>query len=385
MTDTPLSANPAAPPAGGAPDPRRGRLGRLRTIDRHLFAVRVVLNALLVLALLYTLALTHSLIIPLVLAAFIGLGLNPIVAAAARWRVPRAATAALLMLVLGFGIGAGIASLAQPASTWLQRVPRVLRHVTPKLKPLTQKINAATQATSSLTGTQTTRRQQPARAVFTASDLLKVAPRIVGSVLVVGLLVFFFLVFGDAMLRRLVEISPTFEKKRLNVALVRNIQVEVSRYLLTTAMINGTLGALTAAWLWGLGVEDPLLWGGLVAMANFIPYVGAITMTMVLAMVGMLQFHGLWHGLLPAAGFACLSATEGNFVTPLIMGRRMRLSPVAILVWLMIWGWIWGIPGALMAVPMLTIVKLVTEQLPGWTWFAQMVGRGSSPHGNHQQ
>jgi predicted PurR-regulated permease PerM len=200
-------------------------------------------------------------------------------------------------------------------------------------------------------------------------------PRVLANVLTVALLVFFFLIYGDALLRRLVEISPTFEYKRHNVAIVRGIQSEVSRYLLTTVSINASLGAITAAWLGWMGVPDPLLWGGLAAIVNFVPYVGAITMTLLLSVVGLLHFHDPLQGLLPALGFACLTATEGNLITPMILGRSMRLSPVAILLWLLIWGWLWGIPGALLAVPMLTSAKIITERLRGWSWFAQMVQR----------
>lgn len=375
--------NEPLPPATG-PDRHAGTsrasIGaiRLRHFTRHLLGVRVVLNALLVLAVLYTLALAHSLVIPLVLAAFIGLGLNPLVAIAARWHVPRVLGALVLMLALGGCIGTGVTLLAQPAAHWLQRAPHVLRHVAPKLKPVTERINAATQATQSLVGNThaTHRSSQPAHtAVFTAWDLLQITPRVLAYVLTVMLLVFFFLIYGDALLRRLVEISPTFRNKRLNVTLVRDIQSQVSRYLLTATTINVSLGLLTAAWLWWLGVPDPLLWGSLATLFNFIPYVGGIATTLLLVVVGLLQFPNPLHGLIPAAGFACLSFTEGNFITPLVMGQSMRLSPVAILIWLLIWGWMWGIPGALLAVPMLTCAKLATEHLPGWQWFAQVVGR----------
>jgi predicted PurR-regulated permease PerM len=353
--------------------------GQWSRLARRMLGLRVVLNAMLVLAVLYTLALAHSLVIPLVLAAFVGLGLNPVVAAAStRWHVPRAVGTLVLMVALGIGMGTGVTLLTQPAANWLQRAPQALRHVAPKLKPLTSRINAASQATRSLMGDQ----HAPSRtsgntqeAIFSARDVLKIAPRVLANVLAVTLLVFFFLIYGDALLRRLVEISPTFRKKRLNVTLVRNIQIQVSRYLLTTSSINASLGALTSLWLWSLGVPDPMLWGGMVALANFIPYVGAITMTSLLAVVGLLQFHDPVHGLLPAAGFACMSIVEGNFITPLILGQSMRLSPVAILIWLLIWGWMWGIPGALLAVPMLTSVKLIANQVRGWRWFSQMVER----------
>lgn len=357
---------------------RRFHIPGIRGFNRHLLAVRIVLNALLIMAVMYTVALTSSLLIPLVLAAFLGLGLNPVVAAASRLYIPRTVAALLVMLALGSSVAAGVTLLAPPAAAWLQRAPAAIRHVAPKLKPMTEQINAASRATQSLVNGRGT--TPPAAAthragLFTAWDVLQMTPRVLANVLTVALLVFFFLIYGDALLRRLVEISPTFEHKRHNVAIVRGIQSEVSRYLLTTVVINATLGALTAAWLWWMEVPDPLLWGGVAAIVNFVPYVGAITTTLLLAMVGLLHFHDPLEGLLPAFGFACLTATEGNLITPMILGRSMRLSPVAILIWLLVWGWLWGIPGALLAVPMLTSVKLITARLRGWSWFAQMVER----------
>src|SRR5699024_8990763 len=147
------------------------------------------------------LALAHSLIIPLVLAAFLGLGLNPVVAAANRWHIPRAIAALVVMLALGVGVGAGVTWLAQPAANWLQRAPSALHDVAPKLKPVTQRINEATEATRSLIGGDkrvSHGRQGTNPNLFTAWDVLRMTPRILANVLTVTLLVFFFLIYGDA-------------------------------------------------------------------------------------------------------------------------------------------------------------------------------------------
>jgi predicted PurR-regulated permease PerM len=110
-------------------------------------------------------------------------------------------------------------------------------------------------------------------------------------------------------------------------------------------------------------------------IANFIPYVGAITTTTVLLLVGLMNFREIGHAVLPAVVFASITVVEGNMITPMILGRRMRVSPVAILLWLLLWGFLWGIPGALLAVPMLTSAKLISEHVRGWQWFAVMVQR----------
>jgi predicted PurR-regulated permease PerM len=348
-----------------------------RRISRHLRAIRISLTGMILLATVYTVAIGKSLLVPLVLAAFIGLALNPIVVAAARVRLPRWFAAVTVMLLLGVGLVSAVATLSTPALNWFHEAPNAMRTFAPKIKPMTQQIEAASRATQNLVG-GTVARNAPAvnnDFAFTAWDIVAGAPKVLASVLTVALLVFFFLVYGDEILRRAVEISPTFAYKRHTVSIVRSIQTEVSSYLLLTAAINVTLGLVTSGVLYLYGVPDPLLWGSVAAIANFIPYVGAITTTTILSIVGVLHFQELGPALLPAATFAGITAIEGNLLTPMLQGRRSRLSPVAILLWLLVWGWIWGIPGALLAVPMLTCVKLITAKLRGWEWFAHMISR----------
>ena len=351
-----------------------------RGMRRHLRAIRGLLNALLFLALMYTITLTKALLIPLVLAAFLGLALNPIVAFGTRFHLPRWLTASVLMIGLIVGIGSGVGLLAQPAIGWFHGAPAAIKSFVPKLRSLTQPLEAANRATQTLvSGSNSIRAAtttQPAPMSISAWDVVSTAPKVLAAVLSVTLLVFFFLVYGDTMLRRLVEITPSFAYKRHAVTIVRGIQTEVSRYLLTALLINAGLGALTAGMLWLYKVPDPLLWGAVAMFANFIPYVGAIVTTTLLAVVCMLYANDVnLDVFLPALTFAGITAVEGNLITPLIQGHSMRLSPIAILLWLLVWGWLWGIPGALLAVPMLTCTKLIAERVRSWNWFAVIVQR----------
>jgi predicted PurR-regulated permease PerM len=351
-----------------------------RGMRRHLRAIRGLLNMLLFLALMYTITLTKALLIPLVLAAFLGLALNPLVAAGTRIHLPRWLTASVLMIGLIIGIGSGVSLLTQPAVGWFHGAPQALKSFVPKLKHLTQPLEAANRATQTLvsgnTGTIHTPATPSPPMTISAWDVVSTTPKVLAAVLSVLLLVFFFLVYGDTMLRRLVEITPGFGYKRHAVVIVRGIQTEVSRYLLTALLINAGLGAVTAGMLWLYKVPDPLLWGVVAMFANFIPYVGAIVTTSVLAVVCMLYANEMsLHVFLPVLTFAGITALEGNLITPMIQGHSMRLSPIAILLWLLVWGWLWGIPGALLAVPMLTCTKLIAERVRSWHWFAVMVQR----------
>jgi predicted PurR-regulated permease PerM len=357
--------------------PRRpGALARRRA--RRLRALRLPLLILTFLAIAATLVVARTLFVPLVLAAFVGMGLNPIVAGLRRIYVPRVLGALLIMVGLIVGLSEAAVLLTAPAAEWIREAPQAIHQLAPKIRHMVRPLSAASHAASqSLAGFGVGSNVSPAGAApnFGVSDLLLLAPRILAEALTVLLLVFFFLTYGDHMRRRLASASPRFAYRRVALKLVRGIQLEISRYLLTVTLINACLGALTAAILWGWQMPDAVLWGCVVALLNFMPYLGAITSTLLLCVVGLLHFNSPVHALLPALCFACLAALEGNVITPMIMGRRLRLSPVAILIWLLIWGWMWGIPGALLAVPMLTCAKLITERVPGMEWFARMVQR----------
>jgi predicted PurR-regulated permease PerM len=283
------------------------------------------------------------------------------------------------MLGLIAGTGSGVGLLAQPAVGWFHGAPAAIKSFVPKLRSFTKPLEAANRATQTLVSSGTSTRAavpQSAPVPISAWDVVSTAPKVLAAVLSVLLLVFFFLIYGDSMLRRLVEITPGFTYKRHAVSIVRGIQSEVSRYLLTALLINASLGAVTAGMLWLYKVPDPLLWGAVAMFANFIPYVGAIVTTTVLAVVCMLYANDAsLEVFLPVLTFAGLTAVEGNLITPFIQGASMRLSPIAILLWLLVWGWLWGIPGALLAVPMLTCAKLICERVRGWEWFAHIVQR----------
>ncbi|MGH8156239.1 MAG: AI-2E family transporter, partial [Rhodanobacteraceae bacterium] len=342
--------------------------------------LRLPLRILVLLAIGGTLIFASSLLIPLVLAAFIALGLNPIVHGLSRLHVPRGVGSVLVLLALIAVIGGGVTGLSTPAERWIQQAPRIGHEVAYKvermMRPITRISHAASTSLASVGvggAAPAAEKKSAAPGGFSLSDLLTMAPRALAATLTVILLVLFFLTYGDRMRARLVTASPTFSYRRTTARVVRNIQIEISRYLFTVTVINVCLGAATAAVLWALKMPDPLLWGGVATLFNYVPYVGATATTLLLLVVGLLNFSSPLHALGPAACFVCMGAMEGSVITPTIMGHRLRLSPVAVLVWLLIWGWMWGIPGVLLATPMLTCLKLITERLPEWRWFAKVV------------
>jgi predicted PurR-regulated permease PerM len=335
-------------------------------------SIHRLLGILVVGGVLYTCYFASDLILPILLAAFFALLLSPVMKRLVRRWLPRW-VAALLLMGLFFATVAGIANALYPsAAEWAARAPQVLRDATPKLKSFVRPILEASKVGASLSeiaGESPARSQQVLVQAPPRLSLLATTPRVLASVLAVLLLTYFFLIYGDTLLRRVLLLRPTWAAKRLTVDIVRAIQNDVSRYFLTVCSTSIVLGAATAALLWWLGVETPLLWGALAALLNLTPYVGPLVMAALLFFVGLSQFPTVGGALLPAAGYLGLHMLESQVATPLALGRTINLNPLAIIVWLMIWGWLWGILGLLLAVPMLVCLKIVcsrVESLQSW-------------------
>ena len=346
--------------------------------QRQLSRLNLAVGWLAFLATLWACAVAKAFVVPVLFAAFVALSLNPIVQGLARPWLPRSLPAALVVV-------AGIALLvllvvwvAEPAQHWFERAPGAVRSLAPKVRSMTQQIEAAGRATQSII----TLGSQPAAkaaagattpALFDVWDALAAAPRLLASVFAVVLLCYFYLVYGDALLAKVVALSPSLEHKRSAVDILRTMQREMSRYLFTTTLINAAVGLGAGLIAWSLRLEDALFWGVLAAILNFVPYVGPLCMLLVFVVLGLLQSNSVATALLPASLFGALIVLEGQFVTPWILGRRLKLNPVAILLWLMLLGWLWGPVGVVLAVPALVVVKIVCERVEGWDWLARAV------------
>lgn len=325
---------------------------------------------------LYTCYFAAELILPILLALFLALLLSPLMKRLSSGWLPRWIAALLLILIsVSSVVGIGNA-LYTPASEWVAKAPKVMRSVTPKLKSLMRPITEANKVGESLSeitgegksGNKTVVVQAPPKA-----SLLSTTPRVLASVLAVVLLTYFFLLYGDTVLRRTLMMRSTWEQKRITVDIVRSIQNDLSRYFLTVCSTSILLGVATIALLWVLKVENPLLWGALAALLNLTPYVGPLIMVGLLSMIGLSQFPSLGEAFLPAAGYMGLHLLESQMATPLALGHTINLNPLAIILWLMIWGWMWGILGLLLAVPMLVCLKIICSRVEGLQGWAVML------------
>jgi predicted PurR-regulated permease PerM len=338
------------------------------------------LHVLAVLATLFTCWAARDLLVPIMLAMFFALIGNPVVRRLRKLWVPRWIGA--LAVVFG-GLAASIflaSLLVGPAGDWVRQVPTELKQVTPKLRLLTKQVDQANKAAESiakaagaaptLTNLPTDKPRAPN--LWTA---IGKAPEMLASLGAVVLLTYFFLVYGAGLQRQAISLLPDRHQKGLTVDILRRIETDVSRYVLTITVINIGLGLiLTGALYWlGLDIADALLWGTVAALLNYAPYVGPLTGVIVLGIVGVVAFDDPGRMLLPPAIYLGLHALESQAVTPVILGRRMAISPLVMLLWLMLWGWLWGIAGLLLAVPMLACFKILSERVEGWQGWAKVI------------
>ncbi|MBB5014788.1 AI-2E family transporter [Rehaibacterium terrae] len=339
-------------------------------------------GTLLVLALLYTAWAASSLLIPIVLAMFLGLIANPIVRGLQKLWIPRW-LGALGVVVGGVAAAVLLASvLVRPAAEWVRQAPSEIRQHAPKLRALTKPFEeanrAASESLSQLAG-QAPQAPSPVQIVEPAPSglwsVLSGTPITLASVGAIVLLAYFFLLYGENLQRRAITLLPDRAKQRVTVEILRTIESEVSRYVLTITVINIGLGAATAAALWGLGLKpgDALLWGTVVGLLNYAPYFGPLVGTIALTLVGMVAFKELGQALLVPAAYLAINLVESQLVTPIVLGRRMAISPLILLLWLMLWGWLWGVAGLLLAVPMLVTFKIVSARIDGWQGWAQVM------------
>jgi predicted PurR-regulated permease PerM len=340
-------------------------------------------TALMVLATLavgYTLWAAQDLLLPVLLAMFFALVGNPIIRMLQRILVPRF-VGALLVLVLGI---TGTVLLAQqlvtPAGEWVRQVPAQMRDLAPKLRNLVKPMQEANKAAENIAraagGENTTR---PVQVVKTEiNDPYKVltsTPRVAASVLAVVLLTFFFMVYGQSLQRNAIALLPGRQQKRITVEILQSIEHEISRYVLTISVINTLFGLIFAVALHALGVplDEALLWGTMAALLNFAPYVGPLIGILIMLLMGFVAFDDPLHALLPAGIYLTLHTLEGQLITPIVLGKRMALSPLILILGLMVFGWLWGIIGLLLAVPLLVCVKIVLSKIEGMEGWAKLL------------
>ncbi|WP_407061001.1 AI-2E family transporter [Agrilutibacter solisilvae] len=335
--------------------------------------------ALLIATLLLAAALwaAQGLVLPILLALFFSLVGNPIIRTLRRLWIPRF-LGALLVLAGGlFLAGALVNQLIEPASEWVRQVPKEMREITPKLRQMAKPMQEANKVAENI-ATAAGGESKPVQVVRTQVHdpyrTLTETPRMAASILAVVLLTFFFMVYGENLQRNAIALLHSRQQKRLTVEILQSMEQELSRYVFTISLINAVVGLVFAICLVLLEMPLPeaLLWGTMAAILNFAPYVGPLLGIGIMLLIGLTTFDD-WMALAPAGIYLVLHTLEGQIITPIVLGRRMRLSPLVLIVALMVFGTLWGIVGLLLAVPLLVCVKLVLERIEGMDGWARLL------------
>ncbi|WP_246148970.1 AI-2E family transporter [Skermanella pratensis] len=360
-----MTSNIAAPHLKGRPRATGPMPNHSQGTGGRSGADRVALIGLFSLAVLYTLYLARDLLLPIFLALLLSLLLRPLVKALRRVRVPEVVSAIILVALLLAGLIGAAFSLTEPATSWIKRAPVVMTEMEFKLGDLRDSIESARRASHQIEQ-MAAAADDEAQAVIVrgptlAEQLLTQTQVVLAQAFIVLVLLFFFLAGGRSMLEQVMGSMTNLEARIHYATIAGTVQKNIAAYLATVTLINTALGLLTAGIMTVLGMPNPGLWGVMAALLNFIPYLGSAVSLVIIGVVSALTFDDLFQMAAPPLSFLFLTTIEGNFVTPMIVGRRLTLNPIAVFLTILFWGWLWGIPGALMAVPILAVFKILCD------------------------
>jgi len=323
----------------------------------------IFLGGLFVLALLATAYVASEITLPLVFAIILKLLLQPAMRILERLRVPRILAALLLILALfGTIVGLGTA-ISGPAGTWAAKLPEGIPRLQERLSFMREPINTVQQFLQQVENFGGAPTAAATRGPTLLTTLFTGTRNFASGLFTTVLFLFFLLLSGDIFLQRLVEIMPRFSGKRQVVEISQQIESDISAYLVTITIMNAAVGIAMGLATWLTGVGDPILWGTVAFLLNYVPILGTALGMLIFLLAGLLTIDTLWLALLPAALYLGFHLVEGQTVTPMILARRFTLNPVLVIISLVFWFWMWGIPGAILSVPMLAIAKIICDRV----------------------
>jgi predicted PurR-regulated permease PerM len=340
----------------------RARL-RITELLQKPFDVRsVALTGLFILAILYTMYFTRSVLLPIVLAVLLSYLLRPVVRALTKLKIPSLISSALVLISLLALVTYGLSSLVTPFAGWLQKAPTGFEELQHKLMPVKQSLAQVAQASGQIEKLAAPESQTAPKVEVQQhpiTDMLFVrTPEFIASAVLLLILLYFLLAYDGVFMSKLIKLLPTLSDKKRAVSIVLDIESHVSRYLVTVTIINICLGVAVGTTVGLLGLRNPVMWGTMVAVLNFVPYLGALTGIVCMTVGAVLSFDSFGYALIFPAVYLGYGILEGSFITPWVMGRSLTLNPVIILLSLTFWGWMWGIVGIILAVPILAAFKI---------------------------
>jgi len=325
----------------------------------------------LIFAVVAALVLARAVFVPIFIALFLAIVLHLPLAAMQKAGVPRLLSALILTLTVASAIAALIYFLSGPTERMIENYPDMVRQLRHKIFTLQLSLEEAQEVGKAISdvGEEVSRAledenveevvvREPNFLVRAASNFASSLTTIVITVTIAGFIL--------AMRRPFLTIATiphgTMGGKLHAARVWKAVEAQVSHYLLVTTLINIALGVIVGIILWQLGVPMPIFWGAVVAFLNYMPFVGPAIGVGLLLAVSIVQFDTLWQVLAPAAAYMVVNFVEANFVTPNLVGRRTNIAPLAIILSLLVWGWMWGFAGLFISVPMLVVLKATAEK-----------------------
>lgn len=331
---------------------------------RLLASLTLIAGVALILGLPFALRAGAEFFLPVTAALVVAIALVPMLEWFEQQGVPSRLAAVLCVVVFLALTAFAIASIVLPAIDWVTLVPERIDRVTTTLQPVLDLYASLERFVDSIASRIASEAESGNEVrIATPNSMMGIitasAPHAAIQLFFALLVIYFFLAGWTAMRRRTIRSRGSFEGAMTTARVIQRVVEATSTYIGTITVINIILGALTALILWGLGMDSPVMWGGIVAVLNFIPYLGPIVASVLLFVGALMTFPDIWQAMLPPLIFLALHTVEANAITPMIVGKKIEVNPLLILVSLSFWAWVWGTTGALLAVPLLIIVKTV--------------------------
>jgi len=360
-----MKAEPTASGAGvaGNPDLREDVRADTRLM-------RSLLIGIFILMAVYALYFARAFFMPVILAFLLTLTLTPIVRFLRQRGVPDVLSATLLVLLSVVFLASAGYLLSGPVIDLINNTSSIGLQLTERLAQLKRPLEKIMQISHQLEGlTETSQEPGVQKVSFAQSGILSSAASNIlsagTSITIVFVLSLFLLASGTMFYEKIIQSFASLSEKKRALRVVYDVEREISHYLLTVAVINVGLGTVIGLGLWGLGMPNPLVWGAVAALLNFLPYVGALITIVLVTIIALISFDSISYALLAPAFVLLCDIVEGQFVTPMVVGRRLEINPVAIFIAIAFWSWLWGFVGALMAVPLLVVIKVFCDHFDG--------------------
>ena len=337
------------------------------------------LKTLAFLALGYTAYFAKPILFPIFLAVILFFLLAPTVRFLHRYRIPKTVGSATVILIMVGVVSFSISRLINPAANWINSAPQTLQMMEKKLRFLKNPIQKLSDASEKM-DELTTLSQTPgpkSNVIVRSSELRDQIFTLTGTafatLFTTLVLLYFLLIYGEIFLRKIGNFIHLPTNEGGGDHMIECLEKGISRYLVFTTIINFCLGVAVAIAMWLLGVPNPVLWGVLAALLNYIPYVGALIGVAIIFFVSLMSFDSALSASLPPIVYFTLTTIEGQFVTPIFMGGALKLNRLLILLSMIFWGWIWGLEGALLSIPLLSIVKIICDNVTPWAKFSKLL------------